>query len=260
MARRVEDLVLAMYLLAGEDGLDFTAPPVPLMPPPENLSSMRVAFFTDNGFASCSSEVEDVVRRSAHFLSEAGMHIEERRPPGVERAYELELAIAGADGGDAIDEYLQAIGSTEVHPLLTDFLNRLRPFRSTASQLSARWTQWDQYRSDIARFFDDYDAVLCPVYSQPALKHGQSAINSHFEGFSYTMAWNMAGTPAATVRCGAIDNLPLNVQVVTRRWRDLLSLEICHLLETQFGGWQPPPLLQMNYLTGTNKKDTGDGT
>ncbi|MGA8029662.1 MAG: amidase family protein [Bryobacteraceae bacterium] len=241
MARYTEDLVLAMQLLCGEDGPDFTSPPAPLIPA-ENLRSCRVAFFTDNGFAQCTSEVQGAVRRSASFLSENGMVVEERRPPGVEHAYELELALLGADGADGIDRYLEEAGSTEVHPLLSGFLNHMRPFRATASQLGTRWAQWDEYRSGLASFFNRYDAILCPAYTQPALKHLDSLKDSNFEGFSYTMAWNVAGAPAATVRCAEVDGLPINVQVVTKRWRDLLALEICRMIEHQFGGWQPSPL------------------
>ncbi len=240
MARYTEDLILAMQLLAGEDGADFTSPPVPLTAA-ERSRAMRIAFFTHNGFAQCTPEVQDVIRRCADFLSQDGMIVEERRPACVEQAYELELALLGADGADGIDHYLEEIGSAEVHPLLTAFVNHMRPYRATTSEFAARWAQWDEYRSALARFFNDYDAILCPVYTQPALLHRGSLEDSNFEGFSYTMAWNLAGAPAATVRCSEAGGLPINVQVVTRPWRDLLALEICQTLERQFGGWQPSP-------------------
>ncbi len=242
MVRRTEDLLLAMNILAGEDDLDFTSPPV-IPVPVDHSRKARLAFFTDNGFAPCSAEVQTAVRRCADFLRDTGAIVEELRPPGVEQAYELELAIAGADGGDGIDAYLQKMGSTQVHPLLTGFLHRMRPYRATASELAGRWNQWDEYRLQIRRFFQNYDAILCPVYTQAALKHGESEHDGNFEGFSYTMAWNMAGVPAATVRCGEHGGLPINVQVVTRAWRDLLALEICRLIELQFGGWKPSELL-----------------
>jgi Asp-tRNA(Asn)/Glu-tRNA(Gln) amidotransferase A subunit family amidase len=56
------------------------------------------------------------------------------------------------------------------------------------------------------------------------------------------MAWNLAGAPAATVRCAGFENLPINVQVVTKPWQDLLALEICRLIEVEFGGWRPAAL------------------
>ena len=242
MARSVEDLSLAVKILAGEDGEDFTSPPVPLANP-VNLGGLRVAFFTDNGFAPCSSEVQNAVQSCASFLAANGFEVEEKRPPGVEDAYDLEFSIAGADGGEAIDEYLVDIGSTQVHPLLTNFLDRMRPFRCSMSQFASRWAKWDDYRAAMTQFFNEYDAILCPVYTQAALRHGESAKDENFYGFSYTMAWNMAGAPAATVRWGQYGALPINVQLVTKPWRDSLTLAICRVIEEESGGWRPSNLL-----------------
>ncbi len=245
MARYTEDLVLAMRILAGPDGRDFTALPVPLR---ENTLTehpgrhrVRVAFFTDNRFAPVSSQTAALVERAAQSVARAGLAVEECRPPGLEAAYELELALLGADGGDAIDQYLKSVGSWEIHPLLTNgFLRRLRGFKKTIAELGLLWAHWDEYRAQLARFFERYDAILCPVYTGPALFHGDSVKPGRFEGFSHTMAWNVAGTPAAVVRCGEEDGLPLNIQVVTRPWEDMLALELCQMLEDQFGGWQAP--------------------
>jgi amidase len=239
MARFTEDLALAMEIMAGEDGEDFTSPPVPLIP--ADYGKLRIAYFTDNGIAVCSSEIVNAVRSCAGFLSEAGHDVVEARPPGIDLAYELEMALLGADGGDGIDAYLASAGSTQIHPLLeAGFLSRMRRYRCNASEFASRWAQWDEYRSAIANFFQRYDAVLCPIYTQAALKHGDSAKPGHFEGFSYTMAWNVSGNPAATVRVAEADGLPINVQVVTAKWRDLLAIEICRILEKEFGGWQAP--------------------
>jgi amidase len=88
------------------------------------------------------------------------------------------------------------------------------------------------------RFFEDYDVILCPVYTQPALKHGGSLEDTNFEGFSYTMAWNVAGAPAATVRFDEHEGLPVNVQVVAKPWREMTALTVCAAIEREFGGWK----------------------
>ena len=239
MARRVEDLALAMQLLAGEDGQDFTSPPVPLLAAEHR--NFRIAFFTNNGIAPCSPEIVKAVRDCAQFLSDAGHEVREARPPGIEEAYELEMSLLGADDGQGIDAYLQFVGSTQTHPLFEQgFLSRMRPYRCDVTEFAKRWENWDNYRAGLTKFFGYYDAVLCPVYTQPALKHGESVKPGNFEGFSYTMAWNVSGNPAATVRVADVDGLPINVQVVTARWGDMLALEICRKLEEQFGGWRPP--------------------
>lgn len=239
MSRSVEDLILAMQLLAGDDHEDFTSPPVPLLTS-GGTDKLRVAFFTLNGFVACSEEVQRAVRECAHFLAENGFDVDEKRPPGVEQVYHLEFAIAGSDGGAGIHGYLEEIGSARVHPLLSNFLDRMRPFHCSVSELAARWEKWDRYREEMGAFFHEYDAIVCPVYTQTALRHGESAKDENFHGFSYTMAWNMAGAPAATVRWSEADGLPINVQVVSRPWHDLLALDICRIIEGQSGGWRPP--------------------
>jgi amidase len=239
MARYTEDLVLALQLLSGEDAEDFTAPPVALLEPRPG-GPRRVAFFVDNGFVRTSIEVQNAVRECATFLAGEGLEVEELRPPGMDHAYDLELALLGADGADGIDVYLKEIGSSDVHPLLTHFLDHMRPYRSTTTRFAARWAEWDRYRRDLCLFFHEYDIVLSPAYSQPALKHRESMNETNFRGFSYTMAWNLAGAPAATVRCGVHNGLPINVQVVAKPWRDLLALAVCQAIETHFGGWQAP--------------------
>ncbi len=246
MARRVDDLVLAMQIMMGEDGEDVSSPPVPFIP--AKRDRLRIALFTDNGMAPCSQEVVQAVRSCAQdLLNEDLLNAEvvEERPPDIEQAYRLEMSLLGADGGDGIDAYLASVGSTQTHPLLeAGFLGRVRPFRCSASELANRWAQWDNYRAGIAAFFRRYDAVLCPVYTQPALKHGESVKAENFEGFSHTMAWNVSGNPAATVRVGCAQcGLPINVQVVTARWHDMLALQICRILEARNGGWIPPPLI-----------------
>jgi len=239
MARRVEDLMLALRLLAYPDGPDLWAPPVPLLDAGKNLNNLRIAFYTDNGFADCAPYVKAAIEKCARFLSDEGAQVTEERAPGVADVFELEMALFGADGGDGIDAY---VGSQSVHPLQTNFLSYMRPHRVSAADFAKRWAQWDEYRLGLAQFFMRYDAILCPAYTQAALKHGDSMKPENFHGFSHTMAWSVGQTPAATVRCAEHDGLPVNVQVATKPWDDMLSLQICEAIEQKFGGWQPPPL------------------
>ncbi len=239
MARRVEDLILAMRILAGEDGADFTSPPVALEEVPD-LKKLRIAYFTDNGFATPQPEITVAVEQCARFLASEGMHVENCRPPGVENVYDLEFALLGADGAEGIDAYLKDVGSHQTHKFLNAFVDHMRPYRASASQLAKRWAEWDECRANLRQFFERFDAILCPVYTQTALPHGGSLDEENFRGFSYTMAWNVAGAPAATVRCGAHQGLPINIQVAAKPWRDLLALQLCHTIEDQFGGWVKP--------------------
>ena len=240
MSRRVEDLVLMMRLLAGGDGVDPTASDMAFAPLDETgLHGLRVAFYTANGVVSTSEEVAAVVQAAAGALAANVASVKEDRPACLEAAYDLEMKLLGADGGDALRAYLAEIGSTRVHPLLTGWLDKLEPYRTGLAGFQDYWAEWDRYRADMTSFFGNYHAVVCPVYPRAALPHGLSTMEENFRGFSHTMAYNLAGLPAAVVRCGETPGgLPLAVQVVARAWREDVALAVAARLEQVFGGWK----------------------
>ena len=244
MARRVEDLIEAMRLLAGPDGIDPTVPDVPFRDPQHvKLTELRVAFYTDNGFAAADGEVAGVVRVAATALASAVRSVEESRPACLAAAYDLEMKLIGPDGGDGLRAYLRQLGSTEVHPLLTGWLDKLESYRTDLAGLAGYWAELDAYRTEMTRFLRNYDVILCPAYIHAALPHGESIRDENFPGFSHTMAFNVAGWPGVVVRCGeSSTGLPIAVQVVAAAWREDIALRVALWLEAAFGGWKPSPL------------------
>ncbi len=242
MARYVEDLCTVMPLLTGGDGRDATVVDMPFHDPARvELGRLRVAFFTDNGFAAADNEVAEVVRAVARALSGEVAVLEEDRPACLAQAYDLEMKLIGADGGDGLRGYLRGLGSTQAHPLLTGWLEKLEPYRTSVGGFAAYWAEWDAYRAAMRAFLRRYDVLVCPVYTHAALPHGTSTLEENFRGFSHTMAYNVAGWPAAVVRCGAsADGLPIGVQVAAAPWREDIALAVAARLEREFGGWKSP--------------------
>jgi amidase len=240
MARRVEDLIEAMRLLSGPDGIDTTVPDVPFREPEQvKLADLRVAFYTDNGFAAADGEVAAVVRAAARAIEPAVRSVTEARPACLAAAYDLEMKWIGPDGGDGLRAYLNALGSTEVHPLLTGWLDKLEQYRTDLAGFARYWSGLDAYRAEMLRFLRDFDVILCPAYIHAALPHGETVRDENFRGFSHTMAFNMAGWPAAVVRCGeSASGLPIAVQVAARPWREDIALRVALFLEEAMGGWK----------------------
>lgn len=233
MARRVEDLSTAMALLVGPDG-PFADPARVL------LDNLRIAFYTGNGFAAPDAEVSRVVQMAARSLTSEVLSVEENRPGCLANAYDLEMKLLGADGGDSLWRYLADLGSTQVHPLLRSWLEKLEPYRVDLAGFQRYWAEWDAYRAEMSAFFRSYDVILCPVYTQPALLHGASTLDENFRGFSHTMAYNVTGWPAAVVRCGeSAAGLPIGVQIVAHPLREDIALAVAMRLEEMFGGWKP---------------------
>jgi amidase len=243
MARRVEDLITAMPLLAGPDGRDYTVIDMPLRNPRAiEVRELRIAFYTDNGLAAADEEVARVVSAAAAALAAEGVRVEEAQPACLGAAYEIEMKLLGPDGGDGLRSYLRDIGSTSVHPLLTGWLDKLERYRTGIDGFASYWGEWFRYRSEMAAFLaGGFDAILCPAYIHPALPLGTSTIGENFIGFSHTMAYNVAGWPAAVVRCGeSSTGLPIAVQIATAPWREDVALVVALWLEQAFGGWKPP--------------------
>jgi amidase len=240
MARRVEDLVDAMRLLNGPDGTDPTVPDVPFREPAQvKMADLRVAFYTDNGFAPADEEVAAVVRAAARAIEGEVRSVTEARPGCLAAAYDLEMKLIGPDGGDGLRAYLRELGSAEVHPLLTGWLDKLEAYRTDLAGLARYWSELDAYRAEMMRFVRDFDVILGPAYIHAALPHGESVRDENFRGFSHTMAFNVAGWPAAVVRCGESGSgLPIAVQVAAGPWREDIVLRVALALEEAMGGWR----------------------
>jgi amidase len=245
MARYVEDLGLMMSLLVGSDGSDSTVVSMPLADPAQvDLSELRVAFYTDNGFAAADAEVAVVIQAAAASLSDVVKFVHEDRPCVLACAYDLEMKFLGADGGDSLRRYLEHLGSTALHPLMTSWLEKLEPYRTDLAGFQGYWGELDRYQAEMYAFLRNYDAIVCPAYTQPALPHGTSILDHNFRGFSHTMAYNLTGWPAAVVRCGeSTSGLPIGVQIAARPWREDVALALACTLEKAFGGWRAPPCI-----------------
>jgi amidase len=208
MARTVADVAAALPVVAGPDWSDATVHDVPL-------------------------------RDAARALEAGGAVVEEAIPPAMEQAFDIFLGIATADGGEGVRFVLRSAGTKKMHPLLERFLEMAQPM--PAAHLQNLWAQVTLYRSATISFLKRYDVVLCPVNALPAMEHGTSADPEVLPSFSYTMAHNLTGWPAAVVRCGTSrEGLPVGVQVVAMPWREDVALAVAAHLESALGGYQRP--------------------
>lgn len=217
MARRVEDLDAMMRVLSGPDGEDRTVVPIPYRNPAEiDADRLRILNW---------EEIDDPL------LSHR-------------RAYEIEMKMLGADGGDGIREYLHSIGSAETHPLLEGWLRKLGPYRTNARGFARYWEELDDFRNRMFALLRNYDAIVSPVCEHAALPHGRSIRDDIFPGFGYTMIHNLTGWPAAVVRQTASEErLPVGIQIAAAPWREDIVLALAKDYEDRNGGWQPPAMI-----------------
>jgi len=209
IARSVADAVAMTSVLAGPDGIDAGCIPVPFGDPSRvSIRGLRVALQADNGMVSPSPDTIATLRTAADALKDRGAIVRDTEHPAGGHALTC----------DVWDSYDGNVSSLDLCRLLR---------------------RWDAYRTEMLRWIADWDAILCPVYPTPAHKHGERVP----EGVSYTTPYSLTGWPCAVVRCGtSLDRLPIDVQVVAGPWRDHVALAIAGALESDLGGFQPPPI------------------
>src|SRR5262245_61653089 len=83
LARSVEDLETALRIVAGPDGLEAEAPPVPLGPAPAaNPKGLRIAVLESNPLVTVSADTAAVVQQTARLLTKAGAKLKPAEPEG----------------------------------------------------------------------------------------------------------------------------------------------------------------------------------
>jgi amidase len=243
ISRRVEDLALALPIIAGPDYRDASIVGMPLLDPRQvALGGLKLAWFDDDGVASPTREIAVAVRDSVKALADAGVKVEEKKTPDAEKAATVYFDMSRGDGGAGTRAFLKSIGSDPISPLFEKALTySAGPAMATTTEALAAFVRWDLFKNSMLRFMESYDAVLSPVAPYPALAHGTSFDEANRKGFGYAQMYNLTGWPSATVRIGTSpEGLPLNVQVAAKPWREDVALALATHLEKTFGGWKMP--------------------
>jgi amidase len=239
LARKVADLGLLLSIIAGPDWMDPAVVPMPLGDSAAvDLKQLKVVFFTDNGAATPIPEIIQTVNTVALALQQEGLAVEEKCPERLDESWAVWLHTHFADGGGGVREILRNSGTPQ------DQWNDERLSQWAAkdtAEFGLRLRETDRFRSRMLQFMAPYDVMLCPVNANVALPHGTTY--QHSAGYSYTITHNITGWPGVVVRAGtSSEGLPIGVQILAKPWREDVALAVAQLIETLFGGWQPPAL------------------
>ena len=243
LSRHVEDLGLVLQAIHGPDWNDNTIPAVPLgKPEAVAVRGLRIAFFTDNGETKVSPETAASVERAAKALADAGVRMEEVRPPGADECYTLFHDLFRADGGAGARALFKSIGTTEISPMMERSLATLSsPGMASPGEVLAAAARWDIYRNRMLHFAELYDGLLSPIAPFAAPLHGASFDDDKLPGFGYAMMHNLTGWPSTAVRAGTSpEGLPIDVQIAARPWREDVSLALALAIEKRLTGWKGP--------------------
>lgn len=233
LARSVDDLILALSVLAGPDRRDFRALPIEFQDPNlVDVKRLRVAYHKNNGVAKACNATVETLLQSVKRLEPHVACIEEKTPPGLESTMKLlwETIFLGGDRGAGLQAFLQYLKVDHPSPLLQGLITVAKECEFSVQELRIRLIEIDRFNLDMLAFLQEWDVIICPVSATPAKLHGTTL--QQIADFSYTMSYNLCGAPAVAVPCSMADGLPIGVQVVARPWRDDVALAVARRLES----------------------------
>lgn len=224
IARRASDLWTALEIIAGPDGRDPGAVPVPLGDPRTvEFRSLRVASYTEMpGFAP-TPETIAAVEAAVSALTANGASVEHDRPDAIDASLDITRRYWARTSSASWSAWHPG----RVHGL------------QTPDDVERSIFDWERVRREMLRFMERYDLIITPVSAAPADLH-RAANDSDFV---YTLPYSLTGYPCAVVRAGtAPGGLPIGVQVVARPWREDVALASAATIERATGGWIAPLL------------------
>ena len=226
LARRIHDLRLMLSAISDDPVVT------------HEVRGSRVAWYTDDGIAPVTEETARAVATAAKAFGDAGLTCEERRPPHVERGYEMWLklfsrasvvqlrkAYAGreSEGGSFVSWRLSTADDNPP-PTLDEYI--------------AGWMERDRLREELLGLMQTTPLILAPVGATPAYAHDTLKVTVRgstmgtFRAFSYAQTFNVFDLPVVTVPAGrSSDGLPIGVQIVGRPYAEDVVLAAAEIIE-----------------------------
>ncbi|HEX7331498.1 MAG TPA: amidase [Pyrinomonadaceae bacterium] len=203
-----------------------------------DLRGSRVAWYTDDGVAPVTEETARAVSTAAQALTEAGLIVEERRPPHLERGNELWLKLFSRASVVQLRKIYKG-RETEGGSFVTWRLSTADDVPPpTLDEYIANWMERDRLREELLRWMEKTPLIIAPVGATPAYPHntlkvtvGGSTLGT-FRAFSYAQTFNVFDLPVVTVPAGkSNDGLPIGVQIVGPPFAEEMILRAAEIVE-----------------------------
>jgi fatty acid amide hydrolase 2 len=249
MARRVEDLIAVMRIIAGPDGVD------PYIPGPISLgdpASIDLREVTVYPALFGTPAIVAATERAADALVEAGAKRGELpRMPLPREGFELWAALMRQSGiryeeivspngkvalSKEIPRYLAGRGHHAGGVLAILALQRFGTVGVGRNGVAAA----EHLINELEAALGPRGAILYPVYPRTAPRHRGMAFGNPFSTGCTTL-FNATTFPVTVVRVGQDGaGMPIGLQIAARRHNDHLTLALGVELERALGGWTGP--------------------
>ncbi|MGX7876485.1 amidase [Mesorhizobium sp. ORM6] len=233
LARGVEDLSLIYQIIAGPDGRDTDLAPVLVEDMPKfDLKTLRIGFAPSFPGFPVAGDISATVENLARQLQSAGAIVGQAKLPKLDLHDDL------AQGGALIGMMMEA-----AQPQPPEQPTPVSRWFEALARRDKSILAWD-------RFFEDHDALLCPVAMTTAFPHCEQGTPLKVDGKdqnywmlpAYGAVFNYSGHPSLSMPCGQDrDGLPIGLQLVGKRWSESRLLGLAKAMAPLTGGFSRPP-------------------
>lgn len=268
LARSIADLQLCFEIVAGADPRRPDVPPMPLdTPSGKSLTDLKIAWSDEWAEVPVAAEIKSAMVATANKLTAAGARIDRWLPPnfnladifeiyGLMAAYlnryaqpsdrynlrrSAELLWRNATQGDRQLHYLGNYSRflpTMLNPSLQGYFQTL--------------TRRDRFIAEMDAALEPWDVWICPVAATTAFTHRPAWSAIDIDGRAYPHAtangiylvpFNVSGHPAVVMPIWHTQaGLPVGMQIVGKRWREIELLSIAQEIDRVVGDLQHPPM------------------
>ncbi|MEM8619308.1 MAG: amidase [Actinomycetota bacterium] len=253
MARTVDDLEVALDVLAGPDRWNAPAWRLELPPPrATTLGELRLGAWIDDDACPVDKDTATTLAGLVESLRGAGATVDDTaRPFTLDKAWAVfsGLLFAALSGGHPKDKIEHLAADPDASPLgdakrLTAARHRdWLSLHERRLQMRARWEE----------LFERFDALLLPAQPRSAITHDHSdpqwgrtvdiggSERPYTDLFRWIAPAGLALLPATVVPVGVgSDGLPIAVQIVGPHLEDRTPLQVARLISELTGGCPRP--------------------
>ncbi len=255
LARRAEDLLPLLRIMAGPDGLEQGCLPMEIGRLEDvSIQGLNVYVAEIDGTPPVAEDLLQSREDAAAFLGRMGACVKPLSLSKLRRSLEIWSSMLGAAGGKTFRELMGNGKPFHSSLELARWLTGRSPYTlpgivltiaERGSGLFPRMAQklveqGKELRTELSGVLGADGVLLYPPYTSAAPRHNKPMWPPF--NWVYTAIMNVMELPVTQVPMGLNrEGLPLGVQVVGNHGCDHLTIAVALELEKEFGGWVPPP-------------------
>ena len=262
LARSAEDLALALSIMGGPTDRESVGWSLTLAEQDiSSLKDMRVVLWPTDDLAPADTETQERVHLIGETLSKLGAKVSDTARPDfdIRKSHDNYLSLTNA--------VMSSGKSVEAVARIQEAVENLDPADGSQEAVNMRaavmlhrdWIRHDFRREKFRRawdeFFQEWDIVVCPQSTAPAIKHDHRpwsertmTVDGEERAYGEHIFWaglpNNTYLPSTCFPTGlSKEGLPIGIQAFSPSYRDYRTIEFARLITQEMGGFSAPEWL-----------------